>query len=64
MVEAKVEISVAHLPEGSLYRRIVEQATRENMTPLEVIYLFAKERGGDNIYTWTSRTQLKQGEAK
>ena len=50
MVEARVELSVAHHPEGSLYRRIVEQATRENMTPLEVIYLFAKERGGEKIY--------------
>ena len=50
MVETKVEISVAHLREGSLYRRIVEQATRENMTPLEVIYLFAKEKGGTHTY--------------
>ena len=50
MVEARVELSVAHHPEGSLYRRIVEQATRENMTPLEVIYLFAKEKGGEHTY--------------
>ncbi len=50
MVDTKVELSVAHLPEGSLYRKIVEQATKENLTPLEVIYLLAKEKGGEHIY--------------
>ena len=50
MATVTVELSVSHLPKDSFWRKAIEKATEENMTPLEFAHYISGERGTSYVY--------------
>jgi hypothetical protein len=48
--EINIILSVAHLSKDSLWRKTIEKAEAENLSPIEICYEISKQRGSEYIY--------------
>ena len=48
--ESNITLSVAHLSKDSLWRKTIEKAEAENLSPIEIFYEISKQRGCEYVY--------------
>ena len=48
--ESNITLSVAHLSKDRLWRKTIEKAEAENLSPIEIFYEISKQRGSEYIY--------------
>jgi len=51
-MDSKVDVtlSIDHLPKNSLWRKTIEKAVAENLTPIEFAYELSVQRGSEYMY--------------
>ena len=48
--EISVNLSIDHLPAGNLWRKIIEKAVANNLTPIEFAHELSVQRGSQYLY--------------